>query len=273
MNFSTGRLKVGPRGTDGLRLRQVVYQYDLLRHLVWRDFTLRYKQSALGTLWSLMLPLTQLLVMIFVFQSVVPLNIDAYPAFVFSTLLPWNWFSASITGSCGLFMGSRDLVRHPNFAPSRLMLITMLSNLITYLVALPILVALLLIYGRPITSAIVMLPVIMLIQGFLTTGLGLMIATLNVFYRDIQHLVTIALSLLFYLVPVFYRPQAVVAQFKIIYDLNPIAVLIQDYRSILFYGEYPNPLSLLFVCLCSLLAYGLGVLIYETRRHDIIDMI
>ena len=273
MNFLIDRLKNNQPDVNTNYLHKVRYEYDLLRHLVWRDFTLRYKQSTLGKLWSLMLPLTQLLVMIFVFQSVVPLNIEAYPAFVFSALLPWNWFSTSITGSCGLFVGSRDLMRHPNFAPARLMLITILSNMITYLVALPLLLALLLIYGRPITPTIAMLPLIMVMQGFLTMGLGLMIATLNVFYRDIQHLITIGLSLLFYLVPVFYRPQAVVEEYKILYDLNPMAILIQSYRSILFYGELPNLLSLLFVCTVSLVLYGLGLYIYELRRHDIVDII
>src|SRR5689334_23281605 len=93
-------------------------QVDLLSHLVWREFTLRYKRSALGILWSLVQPLAQLVVLGFLFQRVVPLNIQAYPAFIFSALLPWTWFSSAISGSCGLFIGNRDLVRRPNFAPA-----------------------------------------------------------------------------------------------------------------------------------------------------------
>ena len=276
MKLSTQRISqirqsIWPNHTE--RWRSITYQFDLLRHLVWRDFTLRYKQSVLGTLWSLMLPLTQLLVMIFVFQSVVPLNIEAYPAFVFSALLPWNWFSSSVLASCGLFLGSRDLVRHPNFIPARLMLITLLSNMITFLVALPLLIGLLLLYGRPLTPAVAILPVLMLIQGVLTMGLGLVIATLNVFYRDIQHLVGIILSLLFYLVPVFYRPQSVVEQYKFVYEINPIAVVIQSYRTVLFYGQYPSVESILFASITSLAVYGLGLFIYRSRQHDIIDMI
>lgn len=265
------RQYIWPNQTE--RWRGLTYQFDLLRHLVWRDFTLRYKLSALGTLWSLMLPFTQLLVMIFVFQSVVPLNIEAYPAFVFSALLPWNWFSSSVVASCDLFIGNRDLVRHPNFVPARLMLVTLLSNMITYLVALPLLVGLLLIYGHPITPAITALPLLMLIQGLLTMGLGLIIATLNVFYRDIQHLVGIGLSLLFYLVPIFYRPQSVVGRYQFVYDMNPIAVVIQSYRTILFYGQFPSVPSLLFAGIASLTIYGVGMFIYRSLQHDIIDMI
>jgi ABC-type polysaccharide/polyol phosphate export permease len=269
--ISRMRRHVSPNHTD--RWRALIYQSDLLRHLVWRDFSLRYKQSALGILWSLLLPLAQLLVMVFLFQSVVPLNIEAYPAFVFCALLPWNWFSSSVSSACSLFIGNRDLVRHPNFTPARLMIVNTLSNLITYLAALPILIGVLLLYGHPIAPAVVMLPLLMVIQGILTVGLSLIIATINVFYRDVQHLVVVTLSLLFYLTPVFYRPQTISAQYQIVYQLNPVAVLMQGYRTVLFYGQYPTESSLLFACVISLVVYGLGTLVYRSQQHDIIDMI
>jgi len=265
------RRRIWPDHTD--RWRGLTYQYDLLRHLVWRDFSLRYKQSVLGILWSLVLPLAQLLVMVFLFQSVVPLNIEAYPAFVFCTLLPWGWFSSCVGSSGVLFTGSRDLVRHPNFAPLRLAIVNTLSNLITYLVALPILMGVVVAYGRPITSALLLLPVLMLIQATMMIGLSLMIATLNVFYRDVQHIVTVSLLLLFYLTPVFYRPQSVVAKYHVVYQFNPVAVLIQGYREIFFYGTSPDLGSLLFAAVASVVIYGLGALVYNYQQHNLIDTI
>src|SRR5262245_44374686 len=112
-------IRQGAPGSGVPPFRQLAYQVDLMGHLVWRDFSLRYKRSALGVLWSLVSPLSQLLVLVFLFQAVVPLNIDAYPAFVFCALLPWSWFSTGIGSACGLFMVNRDLVRHPNFAPAQ----------------------------------------------------------------------------------------------------------------------------------------------------------
>lgn len=257
----------------GRRSNAVLYQFDLLRHLVWRDFSLRYKQSALGILWSLLLPFAQLLVMVFLFQAVVPLGIEAYPAFVFSALLPWNWFSASLSSACGLLIGNRDLVRHPNFTPARLMLVNTLSNLITYLAALPILIAVLLIYGRVPSAALLALPLLMLIQATLTVGLSLIIATLNVFYRDVQHVVVVSLMLLFYLTPVFYRPQAVAERYHLVYKVNPIAVLVQGYRSIFFEASPPDWGALLYAAALSIVVYGLGAFIYSRQQHDIIDTI
>lgn len=250
-----------------------VRAFDLLSHLVWRDFTLRYKQSTLGIFWSLLLPLAQLLVLVFLFQSVVPLEIEAYPAFVFSALLPWNWFSSSLSSSCGLFISNRDLVRHPNFAPARLLLVNTLSNLITYLAALPILLVVLLAYGRTPTPALLLAPLLMLLQIVLTVGLSLIIATLNVFYRDVQHIIVVSLMLLFYLTPVFYRPQAVVPEYQLVYAYNPLAVLVQCYRSVFLDGLLPGWGALLFVAAASVGTYALGMLVYRHYQHDIIDMI
>src|SRR2546425_11264911 len=81
----------------------LTYQFDLISHLVQRDFRLRYTGTLLGLLWSVALPLIQLLVFVFLFARVVPLVIEAYPAFVFSALLPWTWFSSSLGSAGGLF--------------------------------------------------------------------------------------------------------------------------------------------------------------------------
>jgi lipopolysaccharide transport system permease protein len=88
----------------------IMYRRDLMAHLVRRDFALRYHDSTLGVLWSLLHPLAQLLVLVCLFQSVIPLGIEAYPAFVFSALLPWSWFITSVGSAGGLFSGSRDLL-------------------------------------------------------------------------------------------------------------------------------------------------------------------
>jgi ABC-type polysaccharide/polyol phosphate export permease len=261
------------RRSSSPQWRRLRYAADLMIHLVWRDFSLRYKQSALGVVWSLLVPLGQLLVLVFLFQSVVPLNIEAYPAFVFSALLPWTWLSSSLSSACGLFTGNRDLVRHPNFAPARLMLVNTLSNLITYVVALPVLIVVLLAYGRPLTAALLALPLLMLIQGVLTVGLSLIIATLNVFYRDVQHIVVVVLMLLFYLTPVFYRPQSIAEKYHLVYQMNPVAVLIQGYRSVLFYGEFPAWGPILFAAAITGIVYLLGAVIYGRQQYDIIDTI
>src|SRR3990172_11455794 len=115
---------------QALRIHPFRYYIDLTWNLVQRDFILRYKGSFLGVLWVLLVPLTHLLVLVFIFVRVVPLNIDAYPAFVFTALLPWTWFSNCLTSSGGLFTNNRDLIRRPNFPPLILIAVNTFSNLL-----------------------------------------------------------------------------------------------------------------------------------------------
>jgi ABC-type polysaccharide/polyol phosphate export permease len=253
--------------------KSLTYRFDLLCHLVWRAFSLRYKKSVLGVFWSLLSPLVQLLVLVFLFGRVIPLNIDAYPAFVFSALLPWVWFSSCLSSSAGLFIYNRDLVRRPNFTPSTLIIVNTLSNLVHYLIFLPILFIILALYGRPMTLSLLLFPLLLLIQGVLTTGLSLMIATLNAFYRDVEHLTGVALLLLFYLTPIFYQPWVVGKKYRMIYELNPIAILVQGYRGIFFYGRIPEVGSLLVAAGISVTLVGFGWIIYRRRLSNVFDIL
>jgi lipopolysaccharide transport system permease protein len=246
---------------------------DLITHLVQRNFILRYKGSSIGVLWSLMLPLCQLLVLVFVFRKVVPLSIEDYPVFVFTALLPWIWFSTCLGSAGGLFTGNRDLIRKPNLSPSTLVIVDTLSNLLPYLLFMPVLFVMLFLYNRPVTPALFYLPVLIVIQGILTAGLGLTIATLNVFYRDVQHIVSVSLMLLFYITPVFYRSQAITESYRIVFKLNPIAGLIDSYRAILFYGRAPELSALLLIGIASSTFCVIGYFIYKHRLNEIIDVV
>jgi ABC-type polysaccharide/polyol phosphate export permease len=232
---------------------------------------LHYTGSVLGVLWSVAFPLIQLLVFVFLFGRVVPLDIEDYPAFVFCALLPWTWFSSSAGSAGGLFISNRDLLRRPNFAPATLIVVNTLSNLLTYLVSLPLLLGLLAWHGRPPTMAVVAFPLLVLFQGILLVGLGLAIATLNVFYRDVGHLTTVALSLLFYLIPIFYRPLGLGGAYSELLLWNPIARLIQSYREIFFYQRAPDWQSMAFCGLASLFAAGAGYWIYRRQRPHVMD--
>ena len=252
-------------------MNNLTYRFDLIRHLVWRDFVLRYKGSVLGILWSLLPSLAQLLVLVFLFSRVVPLNIEAYPAFVFCGLLPWIWFSTSLNSAGYLFINNRDLLRRPNFPASMLVLTNILSNLLHFLLFLPILVLLLVIYDRGLGLVLVFVPLLILIQLMLTIGLGLIVATLNVFYHDVQHMVSVAVMLVFYLTPVFYKVQVIPERFQLVYRLNPIAQLIQNYQRVFFYGVMPDAGELLVSGFVSIAVLGLGYWVYRRCLDDIYD--
>lgn len=251
----------------------ITHQLDLILNLARRNFILQFRGSFLGLLWALLLPVIQLMIFAFLFQKVVPLGIKDYPAFVLIALLPWNWFSASMLSAGNLFITNRDLVRRPNFTPSTLALVGALTNLLTYLAALPIVFIVVAISGRAITWTVLLLPFIMLIQGALIVGLSLFIATWNVFYRDVQQITSVAIMLLFYLTPVFYSLERVGREYRTAFTLNPMAVLIQSYRAILYEGTVPDWKGLLVATTVAVAALGIGYLSYRREIQDVYDFL
>ncbi len=254
-------------------MKSVIVQRDILLNLVRRNFVLQYKGSTLGVLWSLLLPLAQTLVMVFLFQRVVPLGIEAYPAFLITGLLPWNWFSSSISSAGNIFILNRDLARRPNFSSSLLIVVNAITHLLTFLISFPILFGVLAYYGLGLHWSWLFLPLLILIQGMLIIGLSLIIAIWNVFFRDVAHLVSVALMLLFYATPVFYRLKAVSERYQFLFSWNPMAVLIQSYRAVLLQGTKPEIGPLLYAFSASAALCGLGLGLYYRQMPEVIDLI
>lgn len=245
---------------------------NLVWHLLKRDFYLRHTGSALGVLWSVLVPLAQLVVLSFTFGSIIRVDIPDYPVFVYSALLPWTWFSSSLSAAGHLFFIHRDLLRRPNFSPSALILVSTLSHLITFCLSLPLLLVLMSWYGRSVSLNALPFLSLLMIQGILTVGVSFMVATWNVFYRDIGQLVGILLSLMFFLTPIFYRPN-VENEYRELLKLNPMVPLITSYRAVLFEGANPDWESLLVTGGISILVCGIGYVVYKRLLPEVVDAI
>jgi len=259
--------------SDKVVTGKFTYYVDLIIHFVKRDFVLRYEGSALGFLWSILLPMAHLFILVFIFGTVIPLGIEDYAVYIFTSILPWTWFSTCISGAGYIFTGNRDLMRRPNFTPSILIIVQTMSNLLTYLILLPLLIVVLITYNRELTWYLLLFPLLILIQSILIVGLSILIATLNVFYRDVQHMASVAVMLLFYVTPIFYRIQGIGDKYKILFKLNPVATLIQGYQAIFFYGRAPDWSALLIAGISSIAICIVGYIIYQKQVHDIIDTV
>lgn len=227
------------------------YYYDLLHELVLRDLKLRYRRSALGLLWTLLNPLAQLLVLNLVFRRVLPLNIPNYSLFLFTGLLAWNWFQASLFAGTSSIVDSRDLIRRPGFPVAVLPVVAVLSSFIHFLLALPILFVFMLLSGIQFSSAFLILPVVFICQFILSLGLIYILATVQVTFRDTQYLLGIVLFLGFYLTPVFYDSSAIPLRAQLLYHLNPMVTILDAYRSIFIHSKFPESLPLILVGLAS----------------------
>ncbi|MGH8064310.1 MAG: ABC transporter permease, partial [Candidatus Entotheonellia bacterium] len=220
--------------------RQLLHARDLLFVLVGRDMKLRYKRSVLGVLWTLVNPLAQLLILSFIFRMVLPLDIPNYTSFLFTGLLVWSWFQASLNQATGTIVENRELIKRPGFSANVLPTVTVASHLIHLLLALPVLLLFLMLDGCRLTSAILVLPLVMGLQFILILSLAYLVAAFHVVFRDTQYLLGIVLQLLFYLTPVFYEASAIPVRYQPLYRLNPMVHLLDAYRAILMRGELPD---------------------------------
>ena len=250
---------------------RLAHTWDLLCELVSRDLKVRYKRSALGLAWSLVNPIAQLLVFSFLFGQVLRLEIESYPSFVFTGVLAWGWFQSSVWQAAGAFVDNRQLIRRPGFASAILPAVTVTTNLIHYLLALPVLVGFIAWNGGAIGPALLALPVVLLIQYTLTLGLAYLVATSQVAFRDTGHLLGLLMMLLMYLTPVFYDPRAVPAEYRLLYDLNPMVHLIAACRAILMHGEWPDWQALGWVAVASGTLLALGYRVFARARNRFVE--
>jgi lipopolysaccharide transport system permease protein len=249
------------------------HTFHLIWHLVKRDFDLKYAGSMLGFLWSLVIPLTQLFILVFVFGKVIPLNIANFPVFVFTALLPWNWFSSSLVAAGSTFTDSRDLLRHPKVKPAIMVVVSILGHLLILFLSLPVLFFMLYWYNAGLPWLFfAAFPLLILLQGILTVGLSLIIATANVFYRDVAPIVGLGLSLLFFVTPVWYSPQAR-GQYGFLFEINPMSLIVQSYRQILLDHGGLDWRRVTVVALMSATCLMIGLLFYRRFESDVIDSI
>ena len=254
-----------------LPTERLVYIRDLLVTLVGRDMKLRYKRSILGIAWSLLTPLAQLGVFYLTFDVLLPLKVPNYFSFLFTGVLVWNWFQVSLYQATSVIVDNRELIKRPGFPVAILPVVTVASYLVHFLLALPILVVFLLWNGTGITSAVMALPLVIGLQFIVTLSLAYFTATFYVTFRDIQHLLGVALNLLFFLTPVFYKSSDLPAQYQALYRLNPMVHLMEAYRAILLSGVSPEPLGLLFLVLPALALLYLGYHVFKRASGHFVD--
>jgi lipopolysaccharide transport system permease protein len=253
--------------------QNLIYLRDLIFELTVRDIKIRYKRSILGIVWSLLNSLAHIRVFRFIFGSVLALNVPNYTAFLFIGVLVWVWFRSGLTQATTSITGNRELVARPGFPTTVLPVITVMTSLVDFLLAFPILIVFLLSGGSPLTTALLALPVVMVVQFAFTLGLAYLLATIQVTFRDMSHLLNVILGLGFYLTPVFYDVSAVPDQYQFIYKFNPLVYLLAAYRTILLDGRPPEPAPLLAITILAGLLLYTGYTVFIRASYRFIEEI
>lgn len=253
--------------------RNIRHQWDLISCLVDRNIKILYKRSSLGVLWMLIKPLLTLCVYVFVFRTIIPVNLPYFTSFVFTGLLFWNWFNTSISQSTGVIIQNANLIRQPNFPIKILPIVIILTEWIHLLLALPILFIFLLWESVTLTPVIFLLPLLMILQFIFTLSLGYILAAINVSFRDTQHTITVLLQMLMYLSGIFYDINTLDPQYQTLLYLNPIANLLNSYRSILIFGEFPSLSSIVYLVVITVIFFPLGIWIFSRKSEHFVEQL
>lgn len=259
-------------------IKAVVKHRELLWQMTSREIKARYKQSILGYFWVVLNPLAQMLVMSFAFSLILRIPTNAashipYSIFLFIGLLPWNLFSTTLNAASISLVDSSSLITKIYFPRSILVLAALFSKLIDFVFSLSILIIYLVIYQIPINLNVLWVVPIFLIQMIFTLGLSLFFAASNLIYRDIKHLLSLILTLWMYATPIIYPADIVPDKYKIIFQINPMAVIINAYRQTVLGGGAPNFPGLLIALLLSLSTLILCLTYFKKRERTFADII
>lgn len=250
--------------------RKTRQQLDLLKLLVKKEIILRYKRTYLGFLWSLLNPLLTGFVLFIAFKIFMRFEMEDYTLFLLSALFPWTWFSVSVSMSTNTLIGNISLIKKVVFPKHFLLLATVIGQLVNFIFSLPILLVLVYSYGKaPTWNWLVAMPLLIGVQFIVCYGLALMVSMVNAFFRDMEHIINVLLSLLFWMTPILYPLEAVPERYRVYLSLNPATYLIQSWRDIFF----SNSINWDYIFICMLTAtvvFLAGSLVFKRldRRLD-----
>lgn len=256
----------------GTGLLSVFHYRELLRNLVLRDLKLKYRGSAFGFLWSLMNPLLMIVVYSIAFTFILHVRAANFVFYLLLGILTWTFFANSATMATGSLVDSSGLMKSVSFPRVILPIATVLFNLaqflLTVLVFLPIM---LVIYRVPLSAPMLLFPAFLLLQILFTIGVALILSTGTAFFRDIRHLLEVALSVLFWTTPILYELKQVPEALRGTILMSPMSPYIAAYHQMFYYREWPDASVWLVAVAYALISFVVGTAVFVTYEDEIAE--
>lgn len=255
-------------------IRELVKFKALISALVVRHLSMRYRGSLLGFLWSFLNPLCLMLVYTLVFRYYIRFNsVEHYTIFLFCGLLPWIWISSGLLEGTSSIVASGHLITKSMFPAHILPFVSAITSMINFLLSLPLLFIFMLAAGMPLHVTLVLVPLCIVMQLLLIFGLGLALGSINVQFRDVQHILGNFLTFLFFLCPVVYPADTVPAAFKFTMEINPFAALLVMYHNLIIDGVLPSAATWGYLSAWVLLALVVGNMLYNRYRDSFAELL
>lgn len=250
------------------------YKY-LMYVLARRSIQVRYKQSAFGIAWAIGQPLLLMLVFTLVFSTLLKIPSDGlpYPIFAYSAILPWTLFIGQITQSVPSLEGNAGLVKKIYFPRVLFPVSASLSCIPDFAISALIFLGMMLYFSVPFTLNLLWVIPILLIQVLFTLGLCFILASVNAFYRDVRVAIPLLVQVWMYLCPILYPLSMIPERFKTYYMLNPMAGIMDSWRTVLIKGDSPSLLYLGIAGAGAILMFLVGYWFFKKLEWSFVDVL
>jgi lipopolysaccharide transport system permease protein len=231
-----GKIIIKAEGQKQLINWRELWQYrDLFFFLIWRDIKTRYAQSILGVGWAVIQPVFSMIVFTIVFGNIAQVNSEGVPYAIFSytALVPWTFFSSSLTSSSSSLISSKNLITKVYFPRLVIPISPVLGKLIDFGISFLILIGLMIWFGIRPGIGILLIPLFVILMVFTATGVGMWLTALSIQYRDIRYGSNFFIQLLMYASPVIYASSSIPERYQFLYSLNPMVGVIEGFRAVL----------------------------------------
>ena len=241
-----------------------LYNYrELIKTSIKKEIGGKYKHSFLGVLWSFINPLLQIAVYAIIFPLIIKNDIPNYTVFMVCGLIPWNFFSSVINRASFCIVENGNIVKKVYFPREILPLALVTSETINFIISTLIIIAFTLAYGMGLTPYILLYPLVLLVQYVLLLGISLIVSSVTVYFRDLQHFIGVLLQLFFYATPIVYSIETIPENFRWILQFNPMTYVIEGYRAIFYNQQMPNIAMLGIILLIGIALTVVGYLIFN----------
>jgi ABC-type polysaccharide/polyol phosphate export permease len=251
----------------------------MIRAMVIRDMRARYMGSFLGFFWSVIHPLTQLLLYYFVFAVVMKMRLGpeyggaSFAVWLTAGLLPWMLFAEAVTRAPGAVLDQSNLVKKMVFPSEIFPIVNLTAAIVNHLIAVAILLGFLVLSGYGLSFKIVLILPYLFLTGLLALGISWLLSAVNVFLRDIGQIISVVVNIWFFLTPIVYARQLIPERLQGLYDLNPMLHVVEGYRAALLGRGDVDMAGVAYLLVAGLIAFGLGGLVFKKLKPAFADVL
>lgn len=247
-----------------MQLARNLYNYrELLKSNVKKEIRGKYKGSFLGVLWSFINPLLQVAVYAIVFPYIMRVQTDNYLIYLIIGIIPWTFFTTVINQGMITVRINAGIIKKVYFPREILPISVAVSGLINFLISCIIILLFCIFGGIGISWHLILLPVVAIIQFFLTLGIVFALSAINVYIKDTEYLIAFVLNMLFYATPILYESTLFPESIRFILYLNPMTQVVEAYRNIFLYHQLPDLGGFIYLVIISFILLGVGILIFR----------